>query len=85
MDFISKLKTRIEQVRATVGEAVDAVIVPESVKEERLSICNTCDFLFEPTMQCKKCGCFLKAKTSFAFFKCPIDKWHESPPDEQND
>jgi hypothetical protein len=76
MTFLDKLKERIDDVnslRASIKSALQ--VVPEEVRTERLSICNSCEFLFAPTAQCKKCGCFLKAKTAFAQFKCPIDKW----------
>lgn len=45
------------------------------LSKQRMDICNSCEFLFEPTKQCKKCGCFMTAKTLFQKSKCPIGKW----------
>jgi len=43
--------------------------------EERLAICNECPFLNKNLMKCKKCGCFMKLKTTLHEAKCPLDKW----------
>jgi len=43
--------------------------------EARLNICKACPELIALTTQCKKCGCFMKAKTSLESAKCPIGKW----------
>lgn len=42
---------------------------------DRLAICNSCDELFRPTKQCKKCGCFVKAKALYAESFCPVGNW----------
>jgi len=41
----------------------------------RLSICKTCPELIKLTTQCKKCGCFMAAKTKLEAATCPIGKW----------
>ena len=43
--------------------------------EIRFDICKSCPELVELTNQCKKCGCFMKAKTTLESAKCPIGKW----------
>ena len=43
--------------------------------EIRFNICKSCPELIELTNQCKKCGCFMKAKTTLESAKCPIGKW----------
>ena len=76
MDFKQILAARLKAVKdAALAALPDRMVVPTDVRDRRLAICDTCEFLFAPTKQCKKCGCFLKMKTSFADFKCPIDKW----------
>jgi hypothetical protein len=45
------------------------------VAEERFSICQACPELIKLTSQCKKCGCFMKAKTGLLAASCPIGKW----------
>lgn len=48
---------------------------PEEVSLSRLEICNGCEFFRKRTNQCKKCGCFMKLKTTLEKAKCPIGKW----------
>jgi Family of unknown function (DUF6171) len=43
--------------------------------ESRLEICKACPELIKLTTQCKKCGCFMSAKTKLEAAKCPIGKW----------
>lgn len=43
--------------------------------EQRMSICLSCPELIKLTHQCKKCGCFMGAKTKLEAAKCPIGKW----------
>jgi hypothetical protein len=42
---------------------------------ERLEICKACEEYDSDTSRCKKCGCFMKAKTMWPSSKCPLDKW----------
>lgn len=56
---------------------------PPKVQEERLSICETCP-LINPNNgnpRCKKCGCFLEEKVSWASEACPLDPplWEKHP------
>jgi len=50
-------------------------IVNDVVKNHRMSICKNCEFLRETLNTCKKCGCFMPAKTAFSQASCPINKW----------
>jgi len=43
--------------------------------EERMKICNPCEFFSTNTGQCKKCGCFMAIKSKIKNMSCPIDKW----------
>lgn len=47
----------------------------DNVAEERYSICQSCPELIKLTKQCKKCGCFMAAKTKLQKATCPIGKW----------
>ena len=47
----------------------------EELIKDRLDICNTCPMLNKKLMQCKKCGCFMKLKTTLKGAKCPLGKW----------
>jgi hypothetical protein len=41
----------------------------------RYAICLECPELIQLTKQCKKCGCFMAAKTKLDAATCPIGKW----------
>ena len=47
----------------------------ESLSNERYSICKSCPELIKLTKQCKKCGCFMVAKTKLQLATCPLGKW----------
>lgn len=47
----------------------------DEVAEERLAICISCPELIQLTKNCKKCGCFMTAKTKMSKASCPIGKW----------
>jgi hypothetical protein len=47
----------------------------EELSNERLEICRGCEWYKAKSNQCKKCGCFMKLKTTLAEARCPIGKW----------
>jgi hypothetical protein len=47
----------------------------EDVAAQRFDICLSCPELIKVTKQCKKCGCFMAAKTKLESAKCPLGKW----------
>jgi hypothetical protein len=47
----------------------------EDEAEKRFEICKACPELIKLTSQCKKCGCFMAAKTKLLAATCPIGKW----------
>jgi hypothetical protein len=49
--------------------------VDEAEHSRRYDICLGCPELLQVTKQCKKCGCFMKAKTGLAKATCPLGKW----------
>jgi hypothetical protein len=49
--------------------------VDESLSTERYNICQGCPELVKLTKQCKKCGCFMAAKTKLQLATCPLGKW----------
>jgi predicted Zn-ribbon and HTH transcriptional regulator len=49
--------------------------VEDDLAKERLAICKACPELIKLTTQCKKCGCFMSAKTKLKMASCPIGKW----------
>lgn len=42
---------------------------------DRLNICKACPRLIPGLLQCKECGCFMKAKTLIKHATCPLHKW----------
>ena len=48
---------------------------PEELSQYRLKICKQCKFFRERTQTCRKCGCFMRLKTTLEHAKCPIGKW----------
>ena len=48
---------------------------PEELAAYRLEICKTCPFFRPRTQTCRKCGCFMKLKTTLERAKCPVGKW----------
>lgn len=49
--------------------------LPNEESLARLDICKSCPELIQLTTTCKKCGCFMLAKTKVAKAECPIGKW----------
>ena len=47
----------------------------EELANTRMSICNACPELTKLSGQCKKCGCFMAAKTKLESAICPLSKW----------
>jgi hypothetical protein len=77
MSFLDKINDRIGSLYTTATAKIPPILAMEEIREQRLAICKSCDFYFEPTGQCKKCGCFVKTKTAVARAKCPMYKWVE--------
>lgn len=77
------LATRIK----TLGKAIYRNLkqgfsfVSDEVQQQRLSVCKgdesrpPCPFYTEENNTCKKCGCFVEAKTKLASEACPEGKW----------
>ena len=51
------------------------VVDEQHIQQNRLRICEQCDFYIKLTQQCKKCGCFMKIKTKLKNATCPLQKW----------
>ena len=47
----------------------------KQLQQERLAICQGCEFFNSITAGCKKCGCFMKLKTKLENATCPVGKW----------
>lgn len=51
------------------------VFCPQNIVNKRLAICKSCPEFIQTTTQCRKCGCFMSAKTRLKTASCPIAKW----------
>jgi hypothetical protein len=77
---IEKIKEIIENNKNSSVSPMDmlnpnAQWAEKELSEERYSICNACPELIKLTKQCKKCGCFMAAKTKLQLATCPLGKW----------
>ena len=45
------------------------------MSERRLAVCKDCEFFDQVFRRCKRCGCFMDAKTLLPKSHCPIGKW----------
>jgi protein-arginine kinase activator protein McsA len=75
--MISPWETWIKNIKNSPAAFLDpnTSYATEEEQKNRLDICNSCEFFFKPTKQCKKCGCVMSAKTSLKNVTCPIGKW----------
>lgn len=49
--------------------------IDAAVAHERYDMCEQCPEFINLTKQCKKCGCFMPAKTKVPHAFCPLNKW----------
>jgi hypothetical protein len=74
-------KSRWEQYKEKNGVTPLDMLNPntkhasEELADQRFKLCQSCPEFISLTTQCKKCGCFMKAKTKLEMAKCPIGKW----------
>jgi hypothetical protein len=54
--------------------------VDESIKEQRLTICYSCESFINKLKTCNECKCYMPAKALFAETECPMGKWGRSDP-----
>jgi len=47
----------------------------EELAKYRFDICSSCEWFRKSSQTCKKCGCFMKLKTTLKNAKCPVGKW----------
>ena len=60
----------------SMGDRVKNVLLhDQDIIDKRRAICDDCEF--KMGLNCKKCGCFIHAKTRVATARCPIGKWEK--------
>lgn len=77
--ILKKLGYGAETVRSVTKDAIcgKELLVSKEEKEQRMSICRSCEHYTELCGQarCNECGCFAMLKTELASAKCPCGKW----------
>lgn len=73
--FIQKLKEKSKEVQVKTSDVISTLKIDEETRNTRLDICLSCEHLFKLTQNCKKCGCFVRAKTWLTNSSCPVKKW----------
>ena len=79
-DSLENIKQVIQNNKYSLVSPLDLVNpntewAEEYLSNERYSICKSCPELIKLTKQCKKCGCFMVAKTKLQLATCPLGKW----------
>ena len=73
---MEKIKSGMKSLFTIANNIANGVdqIVPEEIKVDRLSKCNSCPHLLK-TRQCGDCFCFVDLKTKYKQEECPLGKW----------
>ena len=76
-ELLQKLKGLSDTVTDSIGDMAKGrpIFCESTVTNSRLQLCNSCPHFVKSTSQCKKCGCFMSAKTRLKSATCPIGKW----------
>jgi hypothetical protein len=53
----------------------DSDFASEQLIAQRLSTCNTCEFVNANKDSCTQCSCLLSSRTKYVESFCPIGKW----------
>jgi hypothetical protein len=70
--FAQFTNKQIKEVKKPIG---NGIFIDEETKNNRLEICNSCDFFDKSQKRCRKCGCFMNIKAQFRNVQCPIKLW----------
>ena len=73
----SLTKSQKFDLRGMSDRVKNVILYDQDIVDRRWAECEKCEFLIKPTNNCKKCGCFMKAKTRVATARCPIGKWEK--------
>ncbi len=76
-EILQKLKGLSETVTDSIGQMSKGkpIFCESATINNRMQICNSCLYYVKGTSQCKKCGCFMTAKTRLKQSQCPVGKW----------
>lgn len=73
----SPIKDLTNTAKAVAKDIVNGqpIMADNLLINNRIEICNKCEFISLDSYRCNKCGCFMKIKTQINAAKCPINKW----------
>lgn len=72
-------------VSSSINHAKDGFrTVDKSIYNDRLNICQNCEFFDSTAFRCKQCGCFLNIKANWASESCPLEKWKDIPQENKS-
>lgn len=86
LSVVQRKNGLLPTVLQTVKNATKAIIksastgfstVPESIRKDRVTICEGCPELLTENRRCSVCSCFVDIKASVASEACPLKKWIE--------
>lgn len=90
--MLDKLKAKYETMRQEAALIADqsaakfnTLRLTDAQRERRYDICKACEWLYKPSMSCKKCGCFMGVKTYLPNSECPIGKWGKEERDNSTE
>jgi len=72
-----ELSQKADKLLEAAHEEFEKIKLPEEERNVRYKICQECEWLWKPTGSCKKCGCFVAAKTYLPNESCPMKKWEK--------
>lgn len=76
-ELLDKLKNLSETVADSLSDISKgkSTFVSQDTQQMRMSLCRACPDYNSGTTQCRRCGCFMSAKTKLRHGSCPIGKW----------
>lgn len=78
---LPSFKDMVKNLAGTMKDVADGaihgegILVTEEIYNQRITICNGCEFFIKDSKRCTQCGCFMEAKTRLKKVFCPIHKW----------
>lgn len=79
-----ELPSFTDMAKGFIGSATDVVtgaikgkgvMVIEEIYNQRMDMCQKCEFFIKDSKRCSQCGCFMEAKSRFKNTYCPVGKW----------
>ena len=69
------MEIKLDEIISGWKNLLTCDIESEPIAKQRMEICCACDDLNKTLYVCKKCNCFMVAKTRSLNSKCALGKW----------